>query len=368
MDVEDTTSLLNLLRGLLPGADGLRRRRIRSGARDLITLDTWPDDAATSGSDVAQLALLRVLHLQRETRKAARAGLNEATAVCARLALEAALQGLYYLYEPNGVSRLKAANSKTAGALFKYLVEDGTVPQELVDIAVSSLGVPGRPADLFQMAQYIDKVRPDTKAVSLYRRYYVPTSTFFVHTNAASLQRHVDAQEHLTGRPVFPWTRPSALRISDGSVGLLAAELARHSGASAEHFEAYAESHFARAFTPTAVVMVRGLRQSMSFRSVPAVVRSLLRTRAYVQSGQALRDTRDVRKARIREGIESSMVGLLDLAGDVRDQTLDLFSERVLDAIEQQLPAADAETQPYEILGHRPATGPPQSTDHMRQP
>ena len=261
MNVEGITALFNLLRGVLPSADVLRRRRVRAGARKLVVLGRWPDDANTSGADVAQLALLRVLQLQRETRKAARARLDEATATSARLALEAALQGIYYLHQPNGVSSLKAANAKAAGAVFKYLVEDGVVPQELVDIAVASLGAPGGAANLFQMAEYIDKLRPGVNAVSLYRRYYVPASTFFVYTNAASLLRHVDAKEHLTGRPEFPWTRQSALRISDGSVGLLAAELARHSGAPAEQFEAYADSHIARAFTPMAVVGVRGFRR-----------------------------------------------------------------------------------------------------------
>lgn len=206
--------------------------------------------------------------------------------------------------------------------------------------------LPGGAADLFQMAQYIDKLRPDIKAVSLYRRYYVPTSTCFVHTNAASLLRHVAKQEYLTGRPFFPWTRMSALRISDGSVGLLAAELARHSGAPAEQFEAYAESHIARAFTPMAVVVVRGARQSLRLRSVPAVVRSVLRTRAYVRSGEALRDTRDVRKARIRAGIKSSIGGLADIPQDVLDQALDLLSERVLEAIEHQPPAPEAVSRP----------------------
>ncbi|WP_141726131.1 hypothetical protein [Actinacidiphila rubida] len=348
MNVEDTASLFNVLRGLLPSADMLRRGRIRAGARKLITLATWPDDADTDGSHVAQLALLRVLHLQREARKAARAGLNEATAVSARLALEAALQGLYCLYEPNGVSRLKAANAKSAGALFKYLVDDGTVPQELIDLTVSTLGTPGRSADLFQMAEYIDKVRPDTKAVSLYRRYYVPTSTFFVHTNAASLLRHVDAHEHLTARPAFVWTRNSALRIADGSVGLLAAELARHSAAPAEQFEAYAQSHIARAFTPMAVVLARGLREYLRLRSVSMLVRSVRRTRAYVQSEEALRDTRDVRKARVRDGLESSMGGWLNHAGDVRDQVLDTFSEQVLEALDRRPPGPKSRMQPQE--------------------
>ena len=341
MNLEGGRSLLNLLRGVLPAADVLRRCRVRAGARKLVVLDRWPEDADTTGADVAQLALLRVLRLQRETRKAARAGLDEAAAICARLALEAALQGIYYLHQPNSVSSLKAANVKAMDALSKYLVDDGFVPQELIDLALTSLGAPGGAGNLFQMAEYIDRLRPDTKAVSLYRRYYVPTSTFFVHTNAASLLRHVDAKDHLTAKPAIPWMRQSALRISDGSVGLLAAELARHSGAPAAQFDAYAQAHIARAFTPMAVLVVRGILKSLHLRSVPGVVRALRQTRAYVHSSEAASDPRDVRKAKVRAGFEASLGKMVTLPADVLDPALEFLSERVVSAVEQ-LPAPDS--------------------------
>nr|WP_134011415.1 hypothetical protein [Streptomyces sp. 846.5] len=53
----------------------------------------------------------------------------------------------------------------------------------------------------------------------------------------------MDANEHLSAKPAFPWTRQSALRIGDAGVGLLAAELARHSGAPAAQFDAYVLAH-----------------------------------------------------------------------------------------------------------------------------
>ncbi|MFC1428509.1 hypothetical protein ACEZCY_35645 [Streptacidiphilus sp. N1-12] len=336
MDAEVRTSLLNMVRGVFPAGDVLRRRRVRAGARRLVVRKAWPEDADTTGADVAQLALLRVLRLQRETRRAVRARLGDAAATSARLALEAALLGIYCLHQPDSVGKLRAANAKSAEALFKYLVEDGVVPQELVDLAVSSLGAPGGAGNLFQMSEHIDRVLPDVKAVSLYRRYYVPTSTFFVHTNAASLLRHVDKNEHLAAKPTFPWTRQSALRISDGSVGLLAAELARYSGVPAERFDAYARSHIARAYTPMAVMVVRGFRQSLRLRSVPGVVRTIRETRAYVHSDQARVDTREVRLARVRAGFEASIGKMVKLPSDVLDPALDLFSERVISAVEQQ--------------------------------
>ena len=69
---------LFLLRSLLPYPDLLRRRRMRKSARRLIVSALWPEDHATS-LDIAQLALLRLLWLQRETHRAARKGLADAT-------------------------------------------------------------------------------------------------------------------------------------------------------------------------------------------------------------------------------------------------------------------------------------------------
>jgi hypothetical protein len=339
--------LLNMVRGVLPAADVLRRRRIRAGARKLVVLDRWPEDADTTGADAAQLALLRVLWLQRETRKAARARLNEATATSARLALEAALQGIYYLHHPDSVSSLKAANAKAAEALLKYMVEDGVVPQDLVDLALTSLNAPGGPGarQLIQMAEYVDGLRPDTKAVSLYRRYYVPASTFFVHTNATSLLRHVDTNDQLTAKPSFPWTRQSALRISDGSVGLLAAELARHSGAPAAQFDAYAESHIARAFTPIAVFIAAGFRRSLHLRSVPGFLLSIRRARDYVHSTEAASDPIDVRRAKVRAGFEASIGKMVTLPPDTLDAALNYYTELVLSAVDQQ-PAPESAVLP----------------------
>jgi hypothetical protein len=58
-----------------------------------------------------------------------------------------------------------------------------------------------------------------TIVVELYERLHMPTSTYFVHANAASLMRHVKACGILVDRPMVPGGRrfASPTRASDSS-------------------------------------------------------------------------------------------------------------------------------------------------------
>ena len=313
--------MINVLGGLLPSVDHARRRRIRAAARELVTLQRWPDDDVVTGDDVAQLALLRVLWLQKQARRAG--GSQEAVAVLARLALETALQGVYYLHKEGAVGSLKAANVKAAAALSKHLVDDAVVPQDLLDAALATLGTPGKAPDLFAMSEFIQRKLPASKAVNLYRRYYVSTSTFFVHTNAASLLRHVNWSDELAERPSFPWTRASAIRVTDFSVGFLAEAIARKAGKSAQVFDDYANAHIDRAFVPVAVVTARGVYQALRPSALPRIMRAGRKLRAYTASGQALADSVPVRRDRVRRGLldvlrECSSLPEKEMAGAVK--------------------------------------------------
>jgi hypothetical protein len=55
-----------IARTMLPCPDLIRRCRVRSAARKVVTCSPWPGLDAT-GTDAAQLAILRVLWLQRQT-------------------------------------------------------------------------------------------------------------------------------------------------------------------------------------------------------------------------------------------------------------------------------------------------------------
>ncbi|WP_333771834.1 hypothetical protein [Streptomyces sp. IBSBF 2435] len=293
--------VMNMVRGILPYPEPFRRRRVRAAARSLVTCESWPDDDETTAADVAQLAMLRLLWLQRETRRAASGRHREASVLLARAAVEGCLLGLYCLHKPDVVARLKAANIKAMGDVVGYFVDDGFVSKGAVDESLASFGATGQPLNVRQMAELVDTTLDGAGALSLYRRFYVPTSTFFVHANAASLLRHVGPDDTLNGRPFVPWTRRSAVRISDACVGLLAGALARQADVDTTVFEEYAQAHAARAITPLAVVAGRGLRDSVELAELPAAWQRMLRLRAYAESEQAWLDAPAVREARVRQ-------------------------------------------------------------------
>src|SRR5258708_34401388 len=93
------------LRGILPYPDPLRRARIRRASRKLIKCDPWPEDDA-SGADAAQLALLRLLWLQGQVRRAVTLRQREASASLARPPLELCITGLWCRHTDDAPKRL----------------------------------------------------------------------------------------------------------------------------------------------------------------------------------------------------------------------------------------------------------------------
>ncbi|MEV6012603.1 hypothetical protein AB0M29_38165 [Streptomyces sp. NPDC051976] len=290
---------MGTVRGLLPYPEPFRRRRVRAAAHRLVTCENWPDDDKTTGVDVAQLALLRLLWLQDQTRRASTGRHKEATVLLARAAVEGCLLGLYSLHVPGAVARLHAANIKAMGDILSYVVDDGLVTQSAVEQSLAAFGTKGGPPTVRQMVDQVEAAAGGAGALSLYRRFYQPTSTYFVHANAASLLRHVRPGGFLTGKPTIPWARRSAVRISDACVGILAAALARHAGTDPTEFETYAQAHAARAITPLAVVAGRGGWSALKLAELPAARKRALELRSYAVSEQALLDTPAVRKAHV---------------------------------------------------------------------
>lgn len=81
-----------LVKYLLPYPDPLRRRRMRRACA-LISCSSWPEDQARP-ADVAQLALLRLLRLQREAHRVAAFQNFESTTLLAGAAVETCIAGL----------------------------------------------------------------------------------------------------------------------------------------------------------------------------------------------------------------------------------------------------------------------------------
>src|ERR1039457_3854277 len=98
------------VRGLLPYPDLPRRIRMRRAAFKLITCNRWPGDDAT-GNDAAQVALLRLLWLQRRIRRAVRSRHTEEAAYLARAVVDACIIGLYCLHSGTAVADLSASKT-----------------------------------------------------------------------------------------------------------------------------------------------------------------------------------------------------------------------------------------------------------------
>jgi hypothetical protein len=76
----------------------------------LVAREPWPQDEATAtGLDFAQFAMLRLLFLQRDTRRAVRTRQREATGLLARTSMETCILGLWCLHKPDAASKLRAS-------------------------------------------------------------------------------------------------------------------------------------------------------------------------------------------------------------------------------------------------------------------
>ena len=196
------------------------RTRGTSGGREWMPL----------GADAARLALLHLLYLQKATRRAVRTRQDEAATMLARAAIEHAT-----------LSACTASTSRVPWRGCRAGAEDAAdhagVPRRdcwrglaafpaacSMSASSDSIRNPGRGAEGLgdggrrSMPRLMRKI-----AVSLYNRYYRPTSNFALHAGAVSLLRHVraDAQDR---RPAVAGVGPTdAARIADACVGGLTA-------------------------------------------------------------------------------------------------------------------------------------------------
>ncbi len=125
--------------GFLPCPDLVSRYRMRRAAHRLVTLRNWPDMEAKS-DQVAQLALMRLLWLQRQTRRAVRGRHREAAVMLARASVETLFLGLYCLRVPSAVTQLHSGNLKALGDGFAYVEETSIVPAQVIRDCVARLG------------------------------------------------------------------------------------------------------------------------------------------------------------------------------------------------------------------------------------
>lgn len=273
-----------LLRSTLPYHDPLRRRRIRQAARDLITCERWPGDDATP-EDVAQLALLRLLWLQRQTRMAGRLRQTEATALLVRACIETCLAGLYWLYGDGQVERMGSNNAKSFRRLMSYIADGDPISPTLVNDVAATFGTAPDLPSLLDMAKVV--------AIK---------------------------------RPARVWTVHSALHTADACMARLALALAEHRQMTGAPFVQYANAHMSRSITPVFVMAGRSMIRSVRWSKMPTAYRAVIALRRYYDTGQA-NDTYPERKARIKEILEEAAQIFANVPEQQRDLILDHFAE-----------------------------------------
>ena len=334
---------------VLPVPDLVTRIRIRRTARRLIACHPWPGMTAT-GPDAAQLALHRVLWLQRQTRRAVRSRQPEAAVMLARVTIETTITGLYCLHQPGAVAQLQGENLRTLPLLLQFLTDADLIPASVLAecIARLNLGTPAKGPALEVMARHVDMSTGGSVATGLYNKYYRPASTLTMHGGAAALLLHVTADDKLTRRPSRTWARRSPARIADSCLGALTAAVAQRAGADYTRAVKYADKHGDRALTPVAVISSAGFRPMLAPRRLVSSLRQLRETGDYVWSG------RDVggpaaRTARVRSGMEALLTaGLPSVPAGALDPFLDFITDKIVteSAAGQAAPAASAGPAP----------------------
>jgi hypothetical protein len=323
--------------GMLPSPDLVSRYRMRRAARRLVTLPAWPGMTASS-AEAAQLAMLRLLWLQRETHRAVRGRHREAATMLARASVEALLLGMYCLRVPDAIVKLYSDNLKALGDGLAYIEEADLVPEQVIRKCVARLGSPSdRYLSVWGMVTAIDAANGNTAARSIYRRLYVPLSNYSVHANGGTLMRQVSGNGKLRRRPSRAWGRRSPVRAVDAATGFLAADLAEQSGQPHEKLLAYGNRHYRRTLMPMAFMAFAGMSGSSQPRRIREIVSLGRQVYIYLWTGPASADSIENRAAFVRERFVRLLAFEED--PDIPSDTLDPFIEYLADKLARAVPS-----------------------------
>jgi hypothetical protein len=320
---------------LLPCPDLIARIGFRRAAARLVTCEPWPGEDA-KGADAAQLALLRVLWLQKQTRRAVRGRHQEAAVMLARATTETLILGTWCVRDPGAVTALDNAAAKAARDAVRYLERAFGIPEEVIDECIRRLGTPRPAKTVWRMAEIADKDTGEYAARDLYQRLYVPLSNYTVHAGAGSLLRHVRAGGAIRRRPARSWNRRSPARVADTCAGYLAAVVAHETGQPQQRFIRYGDRHNKRTLLPMAFMVAGHIADSArpdARRSLTAAVRIIRIIRdvgTYAWSEQFTSDPPDIRTSRIRDALTAMAAqgGLGDVL-HAMEPFLDFLAARV---------------------------------------
>lgn len=297
-----------LVAGALPYPDPRRRRAARRAAGELINCVPWPGDDATP-IEIAQLALLRLLHLQREAHRCTREQ-REAVGLLARAAVETAITGLYWLYGEQDIEPARSENAKSFRRLMAPLADGESISEEMIEEVAATIGSGRGLPSLRDMAELVTERSGRAAARELYHRVYIPLSTFVAHPSGMGLLRHVAAEDELSETPSSVWSTRAARHAADACMALLALELAEQEEQPAAVLTRYADAHMRRTITPLAIVLGSATRQNLRPRRLASALRPMARLWRYYRSGRAALDPYPERETRIHELLSTILTTL----------------------------------------------------------
>jgi hypothetical protein len=300
-----------LLAPFLPYADPRRRRQARKLARRLVDPMPWPGDDATP-AQVAGLALLRLLWLQREAHRCSRRQV-EASALVARASIETCITGLYWLHCPEDIGRARSQNAKSFRRMMSPLADGDPIGPGLIDDVAATIGTGPEPPHLRAMAELVAERSGRVVTLDLYLRLYVPLSTCVAHPTGIALLRHVDRDQASVERPGPIWTRHAAVHAADACLGILALEIAERSGRPSPMLSDYADVHMRRTPAPMATILGRAVLSGLRRSDLIATLRRMADLLRYYRSGRAARDPFEERKSRSARAL-AAILG--DLSGE----------------------------------------------------
>ena len=249
----------------------------------------------------------------------------------ARASIETLITGLYCLHVPGAVAQLQGESVRSLPLLLEYLSDVGMIPASVLDECIHGLevGAPARGPTVEAMARRVDQATGGSTAISLYKAYYRPASTFAVHAGAGSLLRHVRWDDRITHRPQRTWARRSPVRIADACFGLLTAAVAQQAGIPYQDAIRYADRHGGRALTPVMIMGTSGLKRGIGLRKLITALGQLRGFGDYIQSGADAQDPA-VRTAKIRAGMKSLLLlAELDIPPGALDPYLDYVAAKI---------------------------------------
>lgn len=292
----------------MPYPDRRRRRAARRAAGDLIDCSPWPGDKATP-IEIAQLALLRLLYLQREAHRCT-GQQREAITLLARAAVETAITGLYWLYGEQDIEPARSENAKSFRRLMAPLADGETISEAMIEEVAATIGSGKSLPSLRDMAEIVSERSGHAAASDLYHRVYIPLSTFVAHPSGMALLRHVAADGELSEAPKSLWSARTARHAADACMAMLALELTEQEGWTSEVLARYAEAHLRRTIAPFAVVLGGAMRQNLKPRRLARALRPMAELWRYYRSGCAALDPYPEREARINDLILAILAAL----------------------------------------------------------